>query len=371
MKSQNLTLIVTLVMLLGTACLSAQETASSPAADAFIFGGIEFAGGITSVLQRSSGANATFAPDGRRTEHSWSFDLELTSPVGRNGKAYSLFEAGVNAGIDDYLPSFSGFNGDANDDGHLRTTEIWYEYQKAGNLPHFRVGKVDLSAAFDASSFANCQLDQFISPAFVNSPALEFAPKYDLGAIVWLPFAGNWELAAGVVDKFSIYELSFKSERGGRKGNYRVYRWFNQFAHQNLTDPNDTAADNDGYGLSFDQEITAKLGLFARYGRQRDEVAEMAKAWSLGMQYVAPFRNRDSDTIGIAWGQAGFGSAGRAAAIQNGIATADERHLEVYYSFQASEDFKITPSAQLIKNAAGDKANGEAWVFGLRTQLSF
>lgn len=97
----------------------------------------------------------------------------------------------------------------------------------------------------------------------------------------------------------------------------------------------------------------------------------MEQAWSLGMQYSAPFKTRSNDVIGLAWGQARFGSAGRAAAIQNGVATADERHLEVYYSFHASEDFKITPSAQLIKHAAGDRANGEAWVFGLRTQVNF
>ncbi len=383
MKLAYLTLIITLFTFFSPDHTAAQETSSpvnenaccSPdykqESSGFKFGDIEFAGGITSVLQRLSGANDTFAPDGRRTEHSWSFDLELTSPAGRNGNIYSLFEAGINAGIDDYLPGFSGFNGDANADGHLRTTEIWYEYQRTGNSPHFRVGKIDLSAAFDTSSFANCEVDQFISPAFVNNPTLEFAPKYNLGAIVWLPFANNWELVAGVVDKFSIYELSFKSERSGRKGNYRVYRWFNQFDHQSLTNPGVAAASNDGYGLSFDQEITKKLGVFARYGRQSDEVAEMDKAWSLGMQYTAPFKNRSNDVIGLAWGQAYFGSPGQAAAALNGISTDAERHLEAYYNFQASEDFKITPSAQWIKNAAGDRANGEAWVFGLRTQINF
>lgn len=337
----------------------------------FRFGKIELAGGITTITQRSSGANRIYAPDGRYSQNSWSFDLELSMPASRHGKFYSLHEAGINAGIDESLPSFSGFNDDANDDSHFKTTEIWYEFGKNEKLPRFRIGKVDFSSDFDSNSYANCEVEQFISGSFVNNLTLEFPEKYEIGAILWMPFANKFEFGAGAIDKFSIFELVFRSEIAGRKGNYRAYRWFNQFDHQNLTNPLDSAADNDGYGISFDQEVTDRVGIFARYGRQRDEVAEMDMAWSLGCQCSAPFNNRKQDVVGLAYGQAAFGSTGRDIAKLAGIDINDEHHLELYYSFKVKEGFQITPAAQWIRNANGNTANGDAWIFGLRSQISF
>ena len=97
----------------------------------------------------------------------------------------------------------------------------------------------------------------------------------------------------------------------------------------------------------------------------------MDSAWSFGAQYLAPFKDRSEDVLGLAYGQADWGMPGRDAARLAGIDTSVEHHVELYYSLHADDNFVITPSAQWIRNAAGDKANGSAWVFGLRTSVSF
>lgn len=189
--------------------------------------------------------------------------------------------------------------------------------------------------------------------------------------MLWIPLSNNLEIGAGAVDKFAIYELVYKLEKEGRNGNYRFFFWQNEFDHQSLKDPNNISAANNGFGLSFDQEITDKIGLFARYGRQKEEAAELETAWSLGMQCSSPFANRKQDVFGMAYGQAETGSAGKLLAIQNGVNNGIENHFEIYYSFKADEDLTITPSAQWIKNAAGNRAHDDAWLFGIRTQVGF
>jgi hypothetical protein len=351
--------------------LNVSSDENSTESKAFSFGDVEFTGAITNITQRAARARRGYVSGGSLSQNSWSVDLELNSQLGKDVRFHSLHEAGTGAGLDDILPSFSGFNFDANDDGRLATTEAWCEYQKGVMGLRFRLGKIYFPGEFDSSSFADCEVTQFISPGFVNGLTLEFPEEYDFGAMLWYPFADYWEAGIGVVEKFSIFELAFRHERNGRKGNYRVYRWFNKFDHQHLVNPADNAAENDGYGLSFDQEISDRIGLFARYGRQRDEVAEMDNAWSVGVQHLSPFKCRPEDVIGVAYGQANWGNAGRNNARLAGIDTSAEHHLELYYSLYADDNFVITPSAQWIKNAAGDGANGSAWIFGLRSYISF
>ena len=77
---------------------------------------IEIALGATGVLQGSPGAEELLGPGGDVTDGSMSFDLELTLPVAKHGKFYTLFEAGAGDGIDGDIPTLSGFNDDADDD---------------------------------------------------------------------------------------------------------------------------------------------------------------------------------------------------------------------------------------------------------------
>lgn len=343
---------------------------------------IDIAVGATGMLQGSSGAKEPLSPEGDVTDGSMSFDLELTIPVEKYGKFYSLFEAGAGDGIDADIPTLSGFNDDADDDQNVRLTEIWYEHIWFGERLRFRGGKVDLTTDFDASAVANSETDQFLSSGFVNNLAVEFPDDNSFGAMLWASPSDLWDIGVGVADAdadwdnvfedvFSIVELDFKPKIAGRQGIYRIYGWFNGKDHEHLEDPYKTKEDNYGFGLSFDQEITEVMALFARYGWQRDSVSQVEHAWSAGLQCSGKFYGREDDTFGLAYGMAIIGDDWKDVDRTNGINSANEHHVELYYNLKVNEHLNISPDIQWVKNPNGDSDNDDVWAFGLRAQLSF
>lgn len=343
---------------------------------------IDVAVGATGVLQGSSGAKERLSPDGDVTDGSMSFDLELTIPVAKYGKFYSLFEAGTGDGIDGDIPTLSGFNDDADDDQNIRLTEIWYEHTWLGERLRFRGGKVNLTTDFDASTVANSETDQFFSSGFVNNLAVEFPDDNGFGAMLWASPNDFWGIGVGVADAdadwddvfedvFSIVEMDFKLKIADRQGNYRIYIWLNGKDHEDLKDPAKTKEDNYGYGVSLDQEITEVMTLFARYGRQRDQVAQVEHAWSGGLQCSGKAYGREDDVVSFAYGMAIIGDDWKDVDRSNGINTGDEHHVELYYNLKVNDHLNISPDIQWVKNPNGDRDNDDVWAFGIRAQLSF
>ncbi|HDR14479.1 MAG TPA: carbohydrate porin [Desulfobacteraceae bacterium] len=338
--------------------------------------------GATGVLQRSSGVQKRLGPDGDTTAGSASFELELTLPVPDNGTFYSLFEAGPGDGIDGIIPTISGFNDTPVDDDNVGLAELWYEHTWIEKRLRFRVGKIDITTDFDTSAVANSSADQFLSGAFANNLVVEFPDDNGFGAMLWISPADIWGIGIGVADAdagwdkvtediFSIIELDLKPKIAGREGNYRIYGWFNGKDHENLLDPNKTKEDNYGFGLSFDQQITDTVTLFARYGRQRSSVSRVEQAWSAGLQFAVDFYGRQDDAFGLAYGQSVIGDAGEKLDRTNSIDTADEHHLEIYYNFKVNDHLNITPDIQWVKNPDGDRDNDDLWAFALRARLTF
>lgn len=343
---------------------------------------IDIAFGATGVLQGSSGAKKRLSREGDVTDGSMSFDLELTMPVANYGKFYSLFEAGAGDGIDDDIPTLSGFNDNANDDENVRLTELWYEHVWFGDRVRLRGGKIDITTDFDTNVVANCEKDQFLSSGFVNNLAVEFPDDNGFGAMFWVSPGNLWDIGIGVADAdgdwdnvfdnvFSIVELDFKPKIADRQGNYRIYGWFNNKEHEDLRDPTKTKEDNYGFGVSFDQEITDVFGLFARYGLQRDSVSQIEHAWSVGLQCSGKFYGRENDIFGLAYGMAIIGDDWKNVDRRNGINSGDEHHVELYYKLKVNDYLNISPNIHWVKNPNGDSDNDDVWVFGLRTRLSF
>jgi carbohydrate-selective porin OprB len=170
-------------------------------------------------------------------------------------------------------------------------------------------------------------------------------------------------------DLFSIAEVNFKPEIAGHPGNYRVYGWFNGSDHEDLLDPTDTDENNYGVGLSFDQEITEILGIFARYGWQRGSVSQVEHAWSAGFQCSGKFYGRENDTFGLAYGMAVIGDDWKDA--NSRVNAGDEHHVELYYNIKVNDHLNISPDIQWVNNPNGDRDNDDVWAFGIRAQLSF
>lgn len=358
------------------------EQASSPAAETSSdkwYDKIELAIGATGVLQGSSGAG-NLSDSGDKADASASIDIELTAHATENGAFYIHLESGSGDGLDGDIATLSGLNDDADDDSNLRLTEVWYE-QTLSDIVRLRVGKVDLTTDFDTNAVANSETDQFLSSGFVNGLATEFPDDNGFGGMIWVSPSSLFEIGVGMADAdadwdnafedpFAIAEVDFKPTIGGLQGNYRMFGWYNGKDHESLTDGS-TDEHNYGFGLSFDQQVSDLVTLFARYGWQRGEVAELEHAWSAGFAIAGSAFGRDDDNIGFAYGMAMIGDDWKEFDSASGIDYTDEGHFEVFYNYAINEHLNISPDVQWVMNANGDKDSDDLFAFGIRAQVSF
>ena len=196
--------------------------------------------------------------------------------------------------------------------------------------------------------------------------------------MLWISPHELWDIGIGVADAkanwssineqlFAIAEIDFRPILWERQGNYRVYSWMNSANHVSVH--ND--ADNYGFGFSFDQEITEPILLFARYGHQRDLAETLENAVSAGLQTTGKIIGREEDVLGIAYGTVIVGDVWKDLLFENGVDSANENHLELYYNMKVHDHIQISLDIQWVINPNGDNKSGDIRAFGLRVQISF
>ncbi|MBU5611425.1 carbohydrate porin [Geomonas azotofigens] len=333
---------------------------------------ISLSGGMVGVLQGTSGNKPKDSTDvvGRA-------DLVFNFKVGDNTIAVIDVEATGGDGIDAKRTSFSGLNGVAGSTGdRVRFREAWIEHSALNDRLLFTAGKVDLSNYFDSNAVAGDENSQFLSGAFVHSAVLPF-PANGPGARIQAKLAepltfgigyGSGDAnssdssdSANIFDHgFGIAELDYKHKVGELEGNYRIYGAFDGAP----ADGTGKLVAKNAYtlGVSFDQQITDKLTLFARYGQRDKDVYAATRAWSAGGQYQGLIAGRKDDVAGFAYGQV---QAARA------VADAQEKLAEVYYKYKVSDQIEISPVAQYLVNPAGLRGNENVLALALRAKISF
>ncbi|MHB9031173.1 MAG: carbohydrate porin [Candidatus Latescibacterota bacterium] len=342
----------------------------------------EIALGATGILQGSSRAGKRLNSEGKVTDGSMSFDLDITTPVRGNSTVYTHFEAGNGDGIDGNILTLSGLNNNADPNARLRPTEFWYEHTWFDGRLRCRMGKIDLTTDLDCNAVANSEVSQFLSTGFVNNLAVEFPDDNGMGALVQLSPNPFFDIRIGFAeadadwddildDVFSIMELDFKPKFGPSQGNIRGYVWLNGKEHEDLRDSLITGKDNFGFGVSYDHELAGIAVIFTRYGWQRGRVSLFDQAWSAGLQYSGKQFGRDEDVFGLAYGKIINSSDWKDFARTAGIYSGNEIHVELYYRFKANDTLFISPDIQWVRNAEGNQKNDTLWTFGLRTQISY
>lgn len=337
-------------------------------------GNLRIGVGATSVVQGSIDGAEVSGRGNEQTDASWSFDLEVEAPIGENGLAFGLIEAGQGEGLTDELSVYHGVNADAADGGStLSVIEAWYEQACYDGRVMVTVGKIDLSNYVDGNAIANDETVQFLNDGLVNSLAIEFPADNGAGIHVgfypndWMELNFGWAEADAdwedVFDNgFAIGEVNIKPGLLEREGNYRFYAWYNGSDKDKL-DGSGTGEDGWGVGVSLDQQITDNITLFARLGRQDDEVYEVETAWSLGVEISGAKWNRENDAVGIALAQ---------AILSDDISPDDtETLIEIYYSYALNSQVSITPDIQIIDSPGGDDNNDTVVVLGVRGQVNF
>ncbi len=354
-------------------------------------------------------------------------DLSFSAEFSDRERAYVLLEMGSGKNPESEIPSFSGIVDEAlsmvpveTDDGDVRVSEAWFEREwPLGNGRfRFRFGKIDITTEVDQNTYASDENAQFMSPAFVNNPAVEWA-SYSFGVAASYE-TENWALTLGYEDAdsgwdnlfdypFLVAQFALSPRLFGRPGNYRFYVWYQGEKHLSWEELEDYLAgkisrpENEdpawGFGVSFDQELMEGLGMFLRYGYRGNDLVGYAyydengffdlhatdfsygfdEVLTAGLSVSGEFWGRPGDEIGLGlavfflreeyrdyWeGKGVYASRLNGDPLERSLRTENEYHFEIYYRFQLHESLALTPDFQYTWNPA-DLGDDGFWVFSLR-----
>lgn len=373
-------------------------------------GNLKIGADITGIVQSSPNTHLLGGRTEGKTGGSYQANVTIANEFTEiNGMALANLRIDQGDGLEEYLTVYSNVDNNVWDDDQFSLSEMFYEQRFLEKKIIIDFGKLDPTVFFDLNKYAGSDTTQFLARIFNNSPVIEFPDN--AGGITasiypekWLQLgyyvqSGDPDLSRLGSELFHLAHISFKPEIYGHGGNYRFEAWINTNPH---TKWNDVTKDNEyayGYSLSFDQEVTDKIGVFTKFGWQDPKVYNPAKTanvaengilntspdsnnfsleymWSAGAQAKGGFWGRANDVYGIAVGQvvpsgdmkdALLGSSGDSRKANN------ESHFETYYNFYANKYLGITPSVQLIWDPYGSDAGSEEMisVYTVRAHVDF
>ena len=254
---------------------------------------------------------------------------------------------------------------DSTSDDYSKINQLWWGQRFGEGRFGFLVGKIDPGAHINANRYAGSGNTQFFAQPFATNPGRSF-PDNGLGFMLraepaeWLflhftmsdsdavstysPFKtinGNWFYAGEVGLRPAVRQLG--------QGVYRL------MVYQRELDD----ADEFGWSVSADQDLTDRYGVFLRYGGNDAGINVINHIVSTGVSLLAPF-DRGNDEAGI----------GFSYTRPSDDDLRDEYSSEVYYRLQLTEGIELSGSAQLILDPSASDQDAVG-VFGLRTRILF
>jgi len=292
-------------------------------------------------------------------------ELALCFPMTERDCFGVYFKMGDGDWLDYSTPTFSEFV-----DQDYCFSEAWYEHTFEGGL-RYRVGRIDLTLnGFDANEFASSGFDHFSSTGLINNLAWS-SPGASFGALAWKDFGERWSIGAAYQCAnesrdifsygYSMGQVEYHSDFGGRKGNYRFYTWIQ----------NDPYLEeiNLGWGCSCDQELTKKLGVWTRVGFQDEDCATVGAQFSGGiaLNHIGCRWNWNDAAVDDSFG-VGVSVAKASRLMQEEFAreAGTETFLETYYRCGLNEYGHISPYMQYVCRPLGERDAGSIYVLGVR-----
>ncbi len=365
-------------------------------------GNISIHGGVVSYYQAaSSGENSALVsasnPEGHFSNPDgagYVADIEFSWKPTEKGEFYMRIHAGEGNGADNILEEggalfadLNTINDDNPDDSEIDVLEAYYTQSLFDDMLTISFGKTEPFAFVDDNEFANDECTQFVGKPFVNNPMFDSEDEY--GPILALSFNPKFlrplkDVTFTALIQSSSYprnpqnrqkdiwsnffrrplvagQLTYSPTIRGMSGNYRLYGWVQTYKHDKIQ--GNGTDEGWGIGLSCDQYLTPKLGLFGRFGYQNDEVYEAPLFYSIGAHIKGLIPVRKDDEIGI-----GF------AGLKANHAFSDhhtEYHLESYYRFVFSDNFALSFDLQYVENPLGNNDNNDIWAGMIRGEFSF
>jgi high affinity Mn2+ porin len=277
------------------------------------------------------------------------------------------------------------------------------------------LGKFAVTDVFDHITYTGDPRSYFLNWALTDLSTFDYAANawgYTYGgAIEW--YQDWWTLRAGLFDLSNvpnsadlemtvgrqfqaIGELEERHTIFGQSGKVHLLGYFTHGRMGLFSDaialsqatgqPADVSLvrhmhQRAGIGLTFEQQVTDDLGLFARFGysdpsREPFEFIDADSAGSLGLSLSGKRWDRKDDTVGFAvlvnsitkQHAAYFNDGGLGILVGDGQLPhpGDERILETYYNLAAADHLWLTADYQFIANPAYNRDRGPVSVLGFR-----
>ena len=317
-------------------------------------------GTLQQVLNADEGQNELFGQG--------AIDLTLIyQPMVRTMLFVDL-EAIGGPGPDHKLGSLSRLNADAEtlggQDEKLTVREAWLGLRLVNDRLDTFLGKLDPTNYFDRNAFANDETSQFLNAALVNNPMLK-QPANGAGIV------GRWDTSRDLGFSLGVHAtndldddlwngpyvivgLDYHSSRL-ISGNYRL--WARVSTIQEDDDPLTW-----GVGVSLDQLLTPRFGVFARAGfSQTEGVGLISYAVSAGIGWTSPLGERPRDRLGVGY------------SFQH-EEPGDEHLIETYYNMFLTDHLSVIGNVQWLisgPNQETGKTNRHVVVPGLRAIVGF
>ncbi len=312
----------------------------------------------------------------------WRYDFGITQKLWQGAQA----DIDVRGGQGPDAGAFIGSTMNTNQYGATGSLafvlHLWVEQKFFDDQFILRGGKMDLGDFMDVNRFGYYN---FLGFSQNHNPAIEFPGNPLAGMFTIEPKnvplylsagcsnaaqssyqSGFRDLVRGREAPFAMTELGIKVNPAKQPGIYRFIGWYDGL---NLTTLDGGRVDNGRYGLAldFDQNITADLGLFARYGFADQNEFVPRQFWQVGFDWKGIIPGRSKDDLALAVAQNRFSSQ-RQRITAN--AANSETYIEAYYNAVIYDWVQLQPFLQVLENPGGRREDA-AWILSMHLIFRF
>jgi hypothetical protein len=254
---------------------------------------------------------------------------------------------------------------DSTSDDYSRINQLWWGQRLGDARFTYLLGKIDPGSRLNTNRFAGSGNTQFFGQPYATNPARSF-PDSGLGLFARADLTDALYLQGTISDGDAISTHSpFTSVNGrwlyaGEVGFTPIIPGLGQGMYRFMLYQREIeSADEVGWALSFDQNLTDRFGVFLRYGGNDGGINAIEHLVSAGFSFLQPLdRINDQAGIAVSYTHPSDDNA------------RDEYAAEVYYRLQLSEGLELSASTQFIHDpSAGDETN--IAIFGLRARVLY
>lgn len=259
------------------------------------------------------------------------------------------------------LTLLNGYAARLDEQNELTLREAWLMTELWSQKLTLTAGRLDLTNYFDHNAAANDETSQFLSDALVNNPTLGLSENGAGLAAVYDPKTGfnlkfgyqqSSSTATNLSDSlFYLAEAGYLlTLRGLGEGNYRL--WFR------TDNSSGSGSDQNAYGVSIDQKISAAVTLFARFGSAESAFGD-DRFYSGGVQFKGGMVFNPEDAWGIGYSNFELGAGD------------EEQLIEGYYNLHLTQKLLLSFHLTHVTEEPFGAQKVAYLVPGVRLQASF